>query len=682
MKEFDNDQTTEEQIEQTIVFDSTNSSDQSSISDFEIVGSSQNDQSDLKSFDEDLGDFPCKFGRYTIEKILGEGAMGKVYLASDTQLDRQVALKIPKINEEKAVQFLKRFYREAQSAAVLTHPNICPIFDVGEIDGHHYIAMDFIKGRPLSFYVKNKKLLTQKSCALAVRKVALALHEAHQKGVIHRDIKPANVMVNQRGEPVVMDFGLAHRQDNEGDERLTHDGTLLGSPAYMSPEQVSGSPDDVGPSSDIYSLGVMLFELLTGKIPFTGRGSITSIISDILTTEAPQITTIRSDVDPKLAAICHKAIQKKPEDRFQSMKEFASALNGYIKQTKGEVTSTDLEVAKINEKIAMVRTLCKDGDFAPAVSVLNKIIGDSSNDRRLMEWANSELPRVIAARDKAEAAKNDPLGIGGPDPLANSMHGTTLPGPFNQQQKKTNQGLLIAVSAGILFVALLGGSMIFSNWGGSSSADNNDATTNSSTSKSKSNVESNDRGTTTESKKSAESKSESNSETVAPAPKVFEKGKKNKPSKSEVDNVFPLTIAEVFNRFDRNQDRVLEFDEIPAEDLEFVRQADTDNDEVLSRLELKSFAKKVAAEKIDVPASLFLPPPGPDGQPEELRRLLQIHDVNQDGFISEEEAPPFMRRNFDRLDSNADGKLSQNELKNARGPQRPKRRGRGIFDDR
>src|SRR5262249_4483499 len=157
---------------------------------------------------------------------------------------------------------------EARAAAALHHPNLCPVYDVGEIQGIHFLTMECLKGQPLAELVKKGTLLPQTQIADLVRKMALALAEAHAHGVIHRDLKPSNVMINQRGEPVIMVCGLARRV-NADDTRLTRSGAILGTPAYMSPEQVENE-NIVGPASDIYSLGVMLYELLTGRTPFQG----------------------------------------------------------------------------------------------------------------------------------------------------------------------------------------------------------------------------------------------------------------------------------------------------------------------------------------------------------------------------------------------------------------------------
>src|ERR1700722_14029163 len=147
---------------------------------------------------------PQQFGRYHIVKLLGSGAMGSVYLARDTQLERDVALKVPQFAEGKEPEILARFYQEARSAATIHHPHVCPVFDVGEIDGIPYLTMAFIEGKPLEEWVSSGKPLNERQIATIGRKVAEALNEAHKKGVIHRDLKPANIMIDKRGEPVVM----------------------------------------------------------------------------------------------------------------------------------------------------------------------------------------------------------------------------------------------------------------------------------------------------------------------------------------------------------------------------------------------------------------------------------------------------------------------------------------------
>lgn len=271
---------------------------------------------------------PKSFGRYEVIRQIGQGAMGAVYLANDTQLHRQVALKVPKFLVAEGPEILERFYREARSAATLRHPNICPVYDVGEINGQHFISMAYIEGRPLRDFAKSSKRHALKQIAVTIRKLALALAEAHAHGIIHRDLKPANIIVDMKNEPVVMDFGLARRLTGE-DGQTTASGVIVGTPAYMSPEQAQADSQQVGPGSDIYSLGVIMYELLAGRVPF--QGNLMSILRQIAVDEPKPPTAWRADIDPGLEAICLRMIAKDTSVRFTSAKDVAECLGEWIR---------------------------------------------------------------------------------------------------------------------------------------------------------------------------------------------------------------------------------------------------------------------------------------------------------------------------------------------------------------
>ncbi len=267
------------------------------------------------------------FGRYYVEDILGSGGMGSVFLAKDTQLERRVALKTPHFSAD-SPEVLERFFREAKAAATLNHPNICPVHDVGEIDGTYYLSMAFVQGQPLNECIPEDGLPIKEAVKIVVT-LSQALDEAHKAGIIHRDLKPSKVMMNERQEPVIMDFGLARREGL--DTKLTQTGAVMGTPAYMAPEQVRGTPDEIGPETDIYELGVILYQLLTGQLPF--KGDFIAVIAQIISDTPLKPSSIRPSIPASLDSICFKAINKSPVKRFRSMKEFGDALVNYSSVT-------------------------------------------------------------------------------------------------------------------------------------------------------------------------------------------------------------------------------------------------------------------------------------------------------------------------------------------------------------
>ncbi|MBT6157208.1 MAG: protein kinase [Planctomycetaceae bacterium] len=272
-----------------------------------------------------------EFGRYQLLQELGRGAMGTVYLARDVQLGRQVALKIPAFPDDEDSDVLERFYREARSAATLRHSNICPVFDVGDVEGEHYLTMAYIEGRPLSSYVNPQSPLPERQVVGIVRKLASALEHAHSQGIVHRDLKPSNIMVDRWNDPIVMDFGLAMQIEMDTDGS-TQTGLILGTPAYMPPEQVRAEWSKIGPCSDIYSLGIVMYELLTGDIPFDGPVDI--VMAQVLTHAPPKPSGFIPDLDPRLEAICLKMISKEIDDRYASMEEVDAALADYLRSPK------------------------------------------------------------------------------------------------------------------------------------------------------------------------------------------------------------------------------------------------------------------------------------------------------------------------------------------------------------
>jgi serine/threonine protein kinase len=277
-----------------------------------------------------------QIGPYQVIRQLGRGGMGAVYLAHDPRLDREVALKIPHISGSRPDLILSRFSREARVVARVRHPNICPIYDVGESEGIVYLAMAYVEGRTLAEIVHRDGPLPQRKAAAIVYTVAEAMEEAHTAGVFHRDLKPANIKLDQRGQPIIMDFGLAglRREQEQEQTVITQTGTLLGTPAYMAPEQIEGKTEALGPGLDVYSLGVVLYELLTGSRPFSGTTA--SMIAQILYEPPKPPSAYRADIDPILDAICLKAIAKSVEERYPSMAGFAAALAEFLGTTRSD----------------------------------------------------------------------------------------------------------------------------------------------------------------------------------------------------------------------------------------------------------------------------------------------------------------------------------------------------------
>jgi serine/threonine protein kinase len=271
-----------------------------------------------------LTPFPPMIGRYVIRGLIGSGGMGDVYDGYDPQLDRRVAVKVPrceKLEKNRAV-FTERFLREARASAAVRHENICPVYDTGKQDEQPYVVMAFVDGESLESVLSRGRF---EDLGLAVRyaaQVAEALEAIHQHGIIHRDLKPGNILIDLTGHALLTDFGLAVSAVTT--ERLTVDGLLIGTPVYMSPEQASGENSTLSPAADIYSLGAVLYEMITGVLPF--RAPLLELLRRIKMEQPPPLETFRPEIDPALSSIVGRAMAKSTSDRFQSAAEFAAAL--------------------------------------------------------------------------------------------------------------------------------------------------------------------------------------------------------------------------------------------------------------------------------------------------------------------------------------------------------------------
>jgi serine/threonine protein kinase len=272
---------------------------------------------------------PGTIGRYRVLQRIGAGGMGTVYKAQDEQLQRVVALKVPRLDREDPSHALRvqRFLREARSAALIRHGRVCPIYDVGEHEGLPYVVMAYVEGQSLAERLSGKRRFEDLNEAVALaRQVAEALEVVHAHGIVHRDLKPGNILLDRDGQVVLTDFGLA-RPENDP-ERLTVEGELVGTPAYMAPEQAAGQTERVGPRTDLYSLGVVLYQMATGRLPF--EGPTLSVLYRIAHESPPPPSRARKELGPALEAIILKAMAPKPEGRYASAREFAVALEQWL----------------------------------------------------------------------------------------------------------------------------------------------------------------------------------------------------------------------------------------------------------------------------------------------------------------------------------------------------------------
>jgi tRNA A-37 threonylcarbamoyl transferase component Bud32/dienelactone hydrolase len=331
-------------------------------------------------------------GKYTIEEVVGRGGMGIVYKAKDTQLKRRVALKFlpPELIQDEEAK--ERFILEAQTAAALAHPNICTIHEINEQDGESFISMEYVEGQNLKAKIDKGLLATEEILDIAIQ-VAQGLDEAHKKGIIHRDIKSANIMIAEKGQAKIMDFGLAKIK---GTTLLTREGTTLGTVAYMSPEQARG--EQVDQRTDIWSLGVVLYEMLSGELPFKGDRDA-SILYSVVHEEPKPLKEIKRDLPLELQQIINRALKKKPESRYGSAAEMLK----YLRKYQDVLLAEELGAFNLRTLIRRIRRPRVAIPAVCAVIIIALACVWFFNRQAKIRWARHvaipEIERMIEAND-------------------------------------------------------------------------------------------------------------------------------------------------------------------------------------------------------------------------------------------------------------------------------------------
>jgi tRNA A-37 threonylcarbamoyl transferase component Bud32 len=266
-------------------------------------------------------------GRYELEEVVGHGGMSTVYKAHDSLLERNVALKVLHQQYNEDEDFVERFKREARSVAQLQHPNIVTVIDRGEEDTRQYIVFEYIDGENLKELVVRKGRLAVRDALEIALEIARGLAFAHEHGLVHRDVKPQNVLLNGDGRAKVTDFGIARSLDVEHSAGVTQTGTVLGTSNYIAPEQASGQPVDA--QTDVYSLGIVLYEMLTGEVPFPGE-SFVAVAMKHIQEPSPNVLDSRGDVPLRVAEMIDRALEKDPEHRFPTMDAFAAEIEANL----------------------------------------------------------------------------------------------------------------------------------------------------------------------------------------------------------------------------------------------------------------------------------------------------------------------------------------------------------------
>jgi eukaryotic-like serine/threonine-protein kinase len=352
-------------------------------------------------------------GRYELEELVGTGGMSSVFKARDTLLERHVALKIlhPHFTEDE--QYVERFRREARAVASLSHPNIVTILDRGEDEGRQFLVFELVEGRTLAELLQEQgRLPVQRALEIAIQ-VARGLGFAHEHGLVHRDVKPQNVILNGDGRAKVTDFGIARSLDVQG---VTQSGAVLGTSNYIAPEQASGRPVDR--TTDVYSLGVVLFELLTGEVPFPGE-SFVAVAMQHVSEPPPSVLEVRPDVPVRVARAVDRALEKDPAERFATMDAFAAELQACLAEL-GSPPGPDADVTLVRS-VPLVRARRRRRLLPAALVALGLALLAAAVAALLLHRSSSPHRKGSSKPPAAAAARPVRLaGVTGYDPYGDN----------------------------------------------------------------------------------------------------------------------------------------------------------------------------------------------------------------------------------------------------------------------
>jgi len=384
-----------------------------------------------------------RIGHYTIVSELGRGGMGVVYKAHEESLNRFVAIKVLSDQLSQDPTFIARFVREAQAAAGLSHPNIIQIFYIGEDNGRHYFVMEYVSGKSLLTMVREEGRIGNPRAAQYMLQAANGLATAHDKGFLHRDIKPANLMVNEQGLLKIADFGLALPQD--ATTKLTATGMLMGTPGYLSPEQCRG--EGLDRRTDIYSLGVTYYELLSGRMPFQADSPL-ALLHKILQEEPPDITSLSESVDPETRRIVNKMIAKDRDKRYQDCRELAADLEKRLGAEGVRVTTVG---------VAGMRAASEPDISSQPTRLLSQSGSVAAPSAPLPPAVSAPIPPEAAA---APAVATPPSPVTTPAQVAAASAMVpapqALPVPATAPQARKSKAPLVAVAVvAVLFVAMV-----------------------------------------------------------------------------------------------------------------------------------------------------------------------------------------------------------------------------------